>query len=382
MWPENHLEDRTVKRLGLIVNPVAGLGGRVGLKGSDGLEIQRKAREMGAVPGAGDRALQALQVLGSLGMPLDLFVPPLEMGENIARQSGFTPRVIGTIHSGFTTAADTSTAALAMLRSQVDLLLFAGGDGTARDVYSAVGTQLPALGIPAGVKIHSGVFAVNPRRAGELAREYLQGKQPRLKEAEVIDLDEDSYRSGTIITALYGYLMVPYHRTLVQHQKAPTPAAEMVQLQAIAAALVESMQPDSLYILGPGTTTRAIAERLGFAKTIVGVDVITLGGVVALDVGEQQLLDLVGQRPAKIVVTPIGGQGFIFGRGSQPISPDVIHRVGRENILVVSSPAKLIALGGRPLLVDTGDSRVDRLLCGYLPVITGYWDRTVYRISR
>ena len=382
MCAEVPRQNQTVKRLGLIVNPVAGLGGRVGLKGSDGLEIQRKALEMGALPCAQDRALQALQALGSLRMPLDLLTPPLEMGEYIARQSGFTPRVIGTIHSGFTTAADTRTAALALLDSRVDLLLFAGGDGTARDVYRAVGTQLPVLGIPAGVKIHSGVFAVNPRRAGELAREYLQGKQPRLNEAEVIDLDEDSYRSGTIITALYGYLVVPYHRTLVQNQKAPTPVAEIVQMQAIAAALVESMQPDSLYILGPGTTTRAIAERLGFPKTLVGVDVITLAGVVALDVGEQQLMELVGQHPAKIVVAPIGGQGFIFGRGNQPISPCVIEHVGRENILVVSNPAKLIALQGRPLLVDTGDSRVDDLLCGYIPVITGYRDRTIYRISR
>jgi predicted polyphosphate/ATP-dependent NAD kinase len=350
----------------------------VGLKGSDGLEIQRKAREMGAVAAAGERALQALQ---SLHTPCELLTPPLEMGENIARQGGIAPQVVGVIRSGFTTAEDTRAAALAMLRLPVDLLLFAGGDGTARDVYQAVRTQLPCLGIPAGVKIHSGVFAVNPQHAGELAGEYLRARHPRLKDAEVIDLDEASYRAGRIVTALFGYLKVPYHRRLVQNQKAPSPAENDIQSQAIAEAVVESMQPGWLYILGPGTTTRAIAERLGLPKTLVGVDVISSNAVVALDVGERQLLELVERQPTKIIVSPIGGQGFIFGRGSQPISPAIIQRVGRENILIVSSPEKLADLRGRPLLVDSGDEEVDRYLCGYLPVITGYRDRSVYRIS-
>ena len=316
-----------------------------------------------------------------LRFPCDLLTPPLEMGESAARQGGFSPQVIGEIRSGCTTAEDTRTAALAMLRARVDLLLFAGGDGTARDVYQAVGTQLPCLGIPAGVKIHSGVFALNPQRAGELAREYLQARQPRVREAEVIDLDEASYRCGRIVTALFGYLKVPYHRRLVQNQKAPSTAADDIHVGAIAAAIVDSMQPGWLYILGAGTTTRAIAERLGFPKTLVGVDVITSEAMVALDVGERQLLELVESQPAKIVVSPIGGQGFIIGRGSQPISPAVIQRIGRENILIASSPDKLAALRGRPLLVDSGDAQVDRCLCGYLPVVTGYRDRTFYRIS-
>jgi predicted polyphosphate/ATP-dependent NAD kinase len=379
MMDSEHLPARQIaKRLGLIVNPVAGLGGRVGLKGSDGLEIQQLAREMGAVPAAGERALQTLR---SIGYPCELLVAPLEMGESIARQGGFSSRVIGEIHTGFTTAQDTRDAAQAMLHAQVDLMLFAGGDGTARDIYQAVGTQLPCLGIPAGVKIHSGVFALNPQRAGELASEFLDAKHPRLKEAEVIDLDEASYRSGRIATALFGYLKIPYHRSLVQNQKAPSPAYNDAAAWAIAEAVVESMQPGWLYILGPGTTTRAIAERLGFPKTLVGVDVVCAEAVVAVDVGEQQLLELVGCSPAKIVVSPIGGQGFIFGRGSQPISPAVIQKVGWENILIVSSPEKLAALHNRPLLVDSGDEQVDRALCGYLTVITGYRDRTVYRVS-
>jgi predicted polyphosphate/ATP-dependent NAD kinase len=370
-----------MQRLGLIVNPVAGLGGRVGLKGSDGLEIQQQARALGAEPQAQLRAFRALEPLVALRNDLELLTPPGEMGEAIARQAGFTPLVLGALPPSPTSAADTIRFARAMLAAPVDLLLCAGGDGTARDIYTAVGDSIPALGIPAGVKIHSAVFATHPPLAGQLAASFLQDKHTRLHEAEVVDLDEQAYRLGAVATRLFGYLKAPYRPGLLQNKKAPTPASESVQAEAIAAGLVENMQDGVLYILGPGTTTRAIATRLGLPKTLVGVDVITRQALVAADVSERQLLSLLAGRSARIVVTPIGGQGFLFGRGNQQISSQVIQNVGRENIIVVSLQSKLAALRGQALLVDTGDPATDRLLGGYLPVITGYRERVIYQVK-
>ncbi len=370
-----------MKRLGLIVNPVAGLGGRVGLKGSDGVKVQQQARLLGAEPQAHLRAAQALEELLTMRSKLELFSPPGEMGEAITRQCGFSPVVLGTLPAGPTNAADTVRFARDMLAIPVDLILFAGGDGTARDIYNAVGEAIPVLGIPAGVKIHSAVFATHPHLAGQLAADFLQGGHARLHEAEVVDLDEQAYRDGTVSMQLYGYLEVPYCKGLLQNKKAPTPAAESAQAEAIAAEVIDGMLDGVIYILGPGTTTRAITTRLGLQKTLVGVDVITRQALVAADVSERQLLSLLADHPARIVVTPIGGQGFLFGRGNQQISPQVIQKVGRDNIIVVCLQSKLTALRGRALLVDTGDAQTDRLLSGHLPVITSYRERTIYRVN-
>jgi predicted polyphosphate/ATP-dependent NAD kinase len=381
MWSPVPRNNKEIKRLGLIVNPLAGIGGRVGLKGSDGYEIQQQALELGAVPQAGKRSQQCLQVLGEMLSELEILSPPCEMGEDAARGAGYAPHVVGEISPGGTTPKDTVLAAQVMMESQVDVLLFAGGDGTARDIYRAVGNQLPVIGIPAGVKIHSAVFATHPHAAGELTARFLQNRTMKVQEAEVVDVDEEAYRDGIITTRLYGYLMVPYHRHLVQSRKAPTPAVEAVQMDEIARDVIENMQTECLYILGPGTTTRAVANRLGVEKTLVGVDVITREGVIALDANERQLLNLIPDQVVKIIVTPIGGQGFLFGRGNQPISPEVIMRVGRENIHVICTPDKLHSFSGRPLLVDTGDAKVDELLNGHVTITTGYHERAVYRIG-
>jgi predicted polyphosphate/ATP-dependent NAD kinase len=370
-----------MKKLGLIVNPLAGLGGRVGLKGSDGAEIQHQAIELGAEPQAHLRVGQALAELVAMRSEFGLLTPPGEMGADIARLSGLEPRVLGAIQPGNTSAADTICIAREMQAQPVDLLLFAGGDGTARDIYTALGEALPVLGIPAGVKVHSAVFARNPSIAGALAVRFLQGKATRLRLAEVLDLDEAAYRQGALSTTLYGYLQVPDRGGMLQNKKAPTPASELAQAQAIAAEVIAGMAPDRLYILGPGTTTRAIAEQLALPKTLVGVDVITRHAVVAADVNERQLLALLAERPASIVVTPTGGQGFLFGRGNQQISPEVIRKVGMDNIIIVCLQSKLNDLRGQPLLVDTGDPATDRLLFGYHSVITGFGERVIYRVG-
>lgn len=263
----------------------------------------------------------------------------------------------------------------------VDLILFAGGDGTARDIYEAVRDTMPVLGIPAGVKTHSAVFAVNPKAAGDLAAKYLIEEGISTHLAEVMDVDEDAFRENRVSAKLYGYLNVPYEETMIQGAKAGTPIDEQMEAEAIASDLMESWHDDCLYILGPGTTTMTIAQRLGIAKTLLGVDVLQGKELVASDVNERQLLELVSGKKAKIIVSVIGGQGFIFGRGSQQISAEVISKVGKENVIVVSTPDKLAALRGKSLLVDTGDREVDDLLSGYIRVVTGFGRRAVCRVS-
>ncbi|MFH1907002.1 MAG: ATP-NAD kinase family protein [Chloroflexota bacterium] len=371
----------TKQILGLIVNPIAGLGGRVGLKGSDGAEIQQKAREMGATPQAGERAVEALQVLLPLQPDLEILTYPAEMGADAAQKAGFAPRLIGAIAAGQTTAKDTQRAAKDMLQHGVTLLLFAGGDGTARDVCAAIGLELPALGIPAGVKIHSAVYATQPRHAGELAVAFLHG-EAELRQAEVMDIDEEAFRAGRVSPRLYGYLKIPYLQRYVQGVKAPSQLSEPAALEAIAEDLAERMKPGWLYIFGPGSTTHAIAKHLGLEKTLLGVDAVLDGKIVAADANEADLLRLLeDDQPAEIIVTPIGGQGCIFGRGNQQISPAVIRKVGREHIRVVSSPEKIQALDGAPLWADTGDRAVDEMLSGYMAVITGYKESVMYKVT-
>jgi predicted polyphosphate/ATP-dependent NAD kinase len=322
-----------------------------------------------------------MRVLTALRGTLEVITPPGIMGEVSARDAGFAPRLVGPVPGRATTAKDTMAAAREMKRLGVALILFAGGDGTARDVHRAVGDSFPALGIPAGVKIFSASFAIHPTAAGELARQFLTGETRDLRLAEVLDLDEDAYRASRISPALYGYLTVPYRRRLIQGRKAPGPLDERGTLESIAQDVIEQMQPGVAYIVGPGSTTRLILGRLGLEKTLVGIDIVVDHRLVAADAGEAAILRVLAEHPGKIIVTPIGGQGVLFGRGNQPISPAVLRLVGRDGIVVVSLPEKIHALRGRPLLVDTGEAEVDRWLTGYMKVITAYRERIVYRVS-
>jgi len=369
------------KKVGLIVNPMAGVGGRVGLKGSDGEKLQKEAISLGAIPESHNRTVQALKRLMPLKTGIQLVTYPGEMGENAAKACGFNPTVIGSITTGSTSAEDTRRAALDMMAMDIALLLFAGGDGTARDIYNAIGGKLPVAGIPAGVKIHSAVYARNPLQAGELAYQYLQGQTLHLREVEIMDIDEAAFRNGVLTAKLYGYLKTPYQRRLLQGLKSGSAPNEVASQMEIAHQVVNSMEDDVLYIIGPGTTTRAITTRLGLEKTLLGVDVLRNRELVARDVNEAMLLELVHGARAKIILTPIGGQGFLFGRGNQQISPAVIKNVGVENILVVSTREKINSLRGQPLLVDSGERELDQLLSGHIKVITGYDESVIYKVA-
>lgn len=373
--------DIDMKKLGVIVNPVAGMGGRVGLKGSDGSAVLAKSIALGAKPESPNRAIEALKVISRISDQIEVITYPNEMGETEARAAGLAPTVIGSIESGNTTPEDTLNAAQQLRERNVDLLLFAGGDGTARNIYSAVGLSIPVLGIPAGVKIHSAVYAVNPRAAGEVAALYLEGKLVRIRESEVMDIDEEAFRAGVVSARLYGFMKVPEEARFVQSVKSGGAHSEAVSVQGIAAEVVANMEQDTVYIIGPGTTTRSIMERLNLPNTLLGVDVVKNKQLVANDVTESQLLKLIAGCEAKIVVTVIGGQGHIFGRGNQQLSPRVLRQVGKNNIMVIASKDKLISLGGRPLLVDTGDEELNTELSGYIRVYTGWEDSVIYKVG-
>jgi predicted polyphosphate/ATP-dependent NAD kinase len=369
-----------MKKLGFLVNPVAGMGGRVGLKGSDGADILRLARQLGAEPEAPRRAVQTLEVVSRIKSQIEVVTYPAEMGEDATRASGLMPKVIGSIVRGATTAEDTRQAAHDMENEGVDLILFAGGDGTAKDIYQAIGQRVPALGIPAGVKIHSSVYAITPRHAGEVAVRYLE-KKLNLHEAEVMDIDEDAFRRGIVSAKLFGYLQTPEERRLVQRVKSGGMRADKEALLAIADDVIDDMHPSWLYLVGPGTTTRAIMEQLGLTSTLLGVDIVRDKRLINSDVNERDLLDDLLDKPAKIVLSVIGGQGYILGRGNQQLSPTVLTTVGLENIIVLASKEKLVSLAGKPLLVDTGDEQFDEMLSGYLKVTTGYREYTMYKVG-
>jgi predicted polyphosphate/ATP-dependent NAD kinase len=270
-----------------------------------------------------------------------------------------------------------------MAAAGVDLILFAGGDGTARNIHNAVGTSVPVLGIPAGVKIHSAVYAVTPSSAGKVASMFLDGRLRSAIEAEVMDIDEEAFRGGTVAAKLYGYLLVPEDKKFIQSVKSGGIRTERESLHAMAGDVIAGMdgEDDCYYIIGPGTTTRAIMDRLGLENTLLGVDVVREKKVVASDVAEQQLLELVKGGKARIVVTAIGGQGHIFGRGNQQLSPAVIREVGVDNITVVATKEKLVSLNDKPLLVDTGDAELDDELSGYIRVTTGFRDYAMYKVG-
>lgn len=379
-------------RIGLIVNPIAGMGGRVGLKGTDG-EALSLARERGARPLSPYRAELCLRALRSL-LPSDaapaFFTGPADMGEVQARCAGFAPTVCP--RSGpsreETTAADTAAVARWLLDAGVDLLLFAGGDGTARDVCRAIGERLPVLGIPAGVKIHSAAFARSPQQAAALAARYLGTDAAVRTErlGEVMDIDEDAYRAGSLRAKLYGYLRVPDEpggAGMLQGLKSGSPTSDAEDQQAVADWLAELVEnaPETLFLVGAGTTTRALSRVLGEEGTLLGIDAWRSGRLLAADLAERDILALLdASADAKILVTPIGGQGFLFGRGNQQFSPEVIRRVGTDRVIVIATPGKLAALGGAPLLADTGDPELDASLEGYCRVVTGYGQYTMHKI--
>jgi len=356
--------------IGFLVNPIAGMGGAVGLKGTDGQVMEATRR--GAVPKAGDRAREALVLLRVA--PVHFLTCSGPMGENTLRESGITRYRVVYESPDITSAKDTRNACRIFRDEGVELILFCGGDGTARDIYDVVTDTVPMLGIPAGVKMYSSVFAVNPEAAAGILLTYAESPVLHIRDAEVMDIDEDEYRRGNLRSSLAGYAKSPYLPGLVQGAKRVFEEQDdELAKEAIGRFMAEVMRgtPDTLYIIGPGSTTRAIADQLTVEKTVLGFDAFLDGKLVATDLNEKDMLALLAEgKRARLVVSIIGAQGSVLGRGTQQVSPHVIRKIGIENIIVVATPHKL---SETPVLfLDTGDRELDGAFGSHLSVISGY----------
>ncbi len=351
--------------IGFLINPVAGLGGTVGLKGTDNLA--EDALRRGAIPRATVRAEEMLQLLEKDDL-LFLTCEGLMGADSLNAAGNFDFRSVYTPKYP-TSAEDTRHACRAFLENGAELIVFCGGDGTARDVFDAVGTDVPILGIPAGVKMYSAVFAITPAAAAGMIGRF---DELSLTDAEVMDVDEKAYREGRLSTKLYGYARVPSLPVVRQQCKWVAEGTDGDRIRReIARFICEIMREDILYILGAGTTTRQIADQLGLEKTLLGIDAVLAGRLVGRDLNETGLLKLLEKHPrSKIIISPIGAQGFVLGRGNQQISPAVINKAGPENLIVVATPEKLEKT---PVLyIDTGNEDLNRSFGDSIAVISGY----------
>lgn len=358
------------------------MGGSVGLKGTDG--VLREALELGAKPSSNNRAEIYLKELLVIRDNLIIITPPGVMGEYVAISLGFKVDVIDkSIFSHpieiYKTSKNDTIISSEFMKKKVSLLVFVGGDGTARDIFKAIGQEIPCLGIPGGVKIHSSVFSINPVKTAHLTMEFLSGEAP-LRESEVLDIDEEEFRNNRLVSKLYGYLLTPYSPLYSQPSKMASPETqdERDNQEAIGQWVIEEMKEDVLYVLGPGTTTKAITDLLGEQKTLLGVDLIKNKKTVVLDLNEDQILETIGDFDVKLIVTPIGRQGFVFGRGNLQISSKVIRKIKVENILIICTKYKYNTLPDRKMRVDTRDQNFDKELVGMYRILVDYGE---YRIA-
>jgi len=363
-----------IKKTGLIVNPIAGMGGSVGLKGTDG-EAVNKAIALGAKPTAPQRIEDTLVLINR--NDLYFITAPGKMGEDYLKKFDFKYGVVSTIGEE-TSADDTKRIVQEMVDKGIELLVFVGGDGTARDIYDVLGLTIPVVGIPSGVKMFSPVFALSTTAAAEI----INNETALFIEKEVLDIDEDAFRAGKLGAKLYGYLKVPKNIELLQGKKEPSNISkpEEQSKEEIAQYIIESIGNDTLYLLGPGTTLTTIAEKIKVPKSLLGIDAIFNGQIVGADLNEMGLLKVIKEygKP-RIILTPIGGNGFIFGRASKQFSPEVLKLIDKKDVIVVATEDKISRLDC--LRVDTGDTEVDKNLKGYVKVITGYKTETLIEVK-
>jgi predicted polyphosphate/ATP-dependent NAD kinase len=364
-----------IMKMGFIVNPIAGMGGRVGLKGTDG--VLKEAIAKGAKPIAPKRAVEFLQKLkeNTAKTTIEVWTCPGKMGEKEARAAVFPVQILPMKIGEETSAEDTKNAVRLLIAAKVDLIVFVGGDGTAKDIFDAMQGcgEKPVLGVPSGVKMYSGIFAVNPSDAVDVVLAFAEN-QAEIAEFEIMDADEKAIRSDAFSVKLHGFLKGPFLPMRIQGSKQISPETfdEKENQTAIARFIIEEMKPKATCILGPGTTVKRIAELLSVEKTVLGVDIYKNGKVI-LDVNEEKILKEAEDWPNTwIILSPIGHQGILLGRGNQQISPKIIKRVGKQRIIVAATKGKLQSIDGNILRVDTGDAEVDKILKGYIKVVTDY----------
>lgn len=385
-----------MKYVGLIINPYAGIGGKVGLKGSDGINILHQALERGAALESGEKAKVALEELVPLKDSLHFYTPPKAMGEDLLKELGFSYTIVekkeeesnlevGKNTKEILTTSEDTIEAVKEMKGKVELLLFAGGDGTARNIYEGMESEdkIPCIGIPAGVKIHSGVYGNTPKSSGIAAHKFLESKEKvPVKEAEVMDIDEEKFRGNQVFAKLYGYLYVPQFDQYIQNPKTGQ-VKNQEDISGIADEVwdcMDEMDKDTCFVFGTGSTTYRIMEYMELEGTLLGVDVVRDGEILLKDADEQELKEFLKDKKAILIVTAIGGQGHIFGRGNQQLSPEVLRMIGTENIWIVATIDKIRGLDHETLRVDTSDAALDQELSGYKKVIIGYQERFVCKV--
>ncbi|MFO7991646.1 MAG: ATP-NAD kinase family protein [Thermoplasmata archaeon] len=370
-------------RVGFLINPIAGMGGKVGLKGTDG--VYEKAVELGAEPVAQTRAKITLEDIHG---EHTWFTVGGVMGEESLKKH-FPDQEINIVLKapadiGKTAAEHTHKAVIEFLKNDVDLMLFCGGDGTARDVYEEADQDVPMLGIPAGVKMHSGVFGINPEASAELFNMFEDG-QAEIGTVDIMDLDEERYRQGDWAIKFHGEAKSIYEPHYIQLGKQSVRSAGEDELKYdIARYIIEEMEyyPDHIFIMGPGSTTAKVQEILDLDYTILGVDILKNKEIVKLDVAEREILEELEQvEGAKIAVSVIGNQGFFLGRGNQQISPEVVKRVGLQNIYILATPTKLQKTP--TLRADTGDPEIDEKIREkeYMRVLQGFREFKLVKVQ-
>jgi len=369
-------------RIGFLINPWAGIGGTVALKGSDGEQIRSEALARGAQPRAQVKAQTMVQAFLSARLgdtPIAWYSAAGSMGADVlALLKVPNVTVMAVAPPRQTEAADSHAALDWMLKQQLDVLVFAGGDGTARDVFTLLGDRVPVIGIPAGVKIHSAVFAVTAHAAGEVLAGLVDGRITEVRCEEVRDIDEAAFRKHQVRSTYFGEMLIPVAGEFMQQVKVGGIESDELVLSDIADWLENQLDPERLYLVGSGKTTATLMDHLGIANSLLGIDAIKAGRLIQGDCTEAQLLALLADQAATAIVSIIGGQGHILGRGNPQFSPEVLARLGKDNLWVIGSKGKLKSLAGRPLLIDSGDPELDRQWAGLVTVITGYDDRVIY----
>lgn len=391
-------------RIALIVNPWAGVGGEPALKGSDGREIQALALEKGATPKASDRVVAFLRELLPVQGKFACFTFPGAMGADQLASLGFQYHLLDERQwpveqdTGLPlcSAKDTESAARLSAEAAVDVLVFAGGDGTARDVLKGLQAfpRQVCLGIPCGVKIHSGVFGRSPQSSAALLLDYYRQGASALDTGDVRDIDEQALREGRLNSRSYGELWVlasdDMHLSVQSSKEGASQYSSDAQEQEaliheeMAAFVLEHVNfaqgREDLLIIGAGLTTQAIKRHLGDEASLLGVDVFLGEHLLLKDASEQSIYDCLQsipeEHPCKLLVSIIGGQGFVFGRGNQQLSARIITQVldrgGDEALWILASEAKLASLSNNSLFVDTGDEHLNQRLSGSRMVLSNY----------
>ncbi len=368
------------RRIGLIVNPDAGLGGRLGFKGSDGRAAE--ARSAGAEDRSGPRMRLALERCSDRLENVEILTCSGRMG------SDWIPIKHTVVYETpeQTSAETTRDAVSELCKSDIELLLYAGGDGTTRDIIEALpNSELPVIGVPGGVKMHSGCFAASPNAAAEVLVAWLNGDL-LLARTEVMDLDEEVYRQGRWSVRMYGEAMMPASPRWMQGAKMRVQAAEEEDvLEALGDHINEVLVADSerLVIWGSGGTLRTIAEGLGFEPTLLGIDATHGEQQIGTELNEESLLGLSSNHKGGCtrLVSPMGWQGFLLGRGNLQLSPEVLRAIGIDAVLGVVTPAKMLTVA--QLRIDTGDTELDAEFQAkkYLKVLQGYRTTRLLRVA-